>query len=106
MNDIQQVCSKEVVSYTGVVILTLEAINMASPRCHFPDERPFGAEVVSHHPHGVHSNVPEILGCCDHMYSLLQYLPGFILGQPVISLGKEDLDMHCALLALRCFYLC
>ena len=73
---------------------------MVRPRFHRPDEQTFGSEVVSFHLHKVPHSVPEILGCGDHVYSLVRELLVFVLGYPILEHGKYNLNLHYALLRI------
>ena len=100
VDSIHEVGSKETVPGEGLVIFLLEAVNMSRSRCHCPSESLFGSKVFSFHPHKVSCDVMELLGRGYHIDPLLQEIPSFVLGQPVLDHDEEDFQLHCALLRI------
>ena len=58
-------------------------------------------EVIPCQPHKLSGAVAELLGCGDHVDALIQELARFVLGDPVLYHGKQDLDLHHYLLRVR-----
>ena len=82
-------------------ILPLEAVNMARPCFHCLAERTIWPEVLSREADKVSHDLEELLGCVDNMDPLVQEIPGFLPGEPVLNHGEENLYPHCALFRVR-----
>ena len=89
---------KETVSCKGLVILTLEAINVTRPCRDRSVEGTFRSKVIPGQPHEVLGAVSEILGRGYHVDVLIQELARFFLGELVLAHGEQDLDSHRSLL--------
>ena len=100
VDSIHEVSSKETVPGKGLVIFLLEAVNMYRPLFHSPSERLVGSKVFSFHPYELSCDVMELLGRGYHIEPLLQEIPGFVLGQPVLDYVKEGFHPDCAFLSI------
>ena len=98
MYPVHNVRPKEAVSCEGLVILTLEAINVMRPCCYCSGEGTFRSEVIPGHTHEVLGAVVDFMGLGDHVDVLIQEISRFVLGYSVLAHGEQDLDSHCSLL--------
>ena len=97
-DSVHYVCTKDMVSCEGFVILTLEAINMMRLCCHCYGEGPLCTKLVHSNLHKVSCAVVDLLGCGNHMDTLIQELARFFLGESVLAPGEQDLEPYCYLL--------
>jgi len=74
-------------SYEGLVLLTLEAINMTRPCCHHSQEGAFRSKVIPGQPHIFSVAVAEILSHGYHVEALIQELARFVFGESVLAHG-------------------
>ena len=95
---IHDVLPKETVSCKGLFVLILKAINVTSPCNHLYQEGNFRSEVISGYLHKVSGDVTKLLGRGDYVDVLIQELTRFVLGEPVLAHGDQDLDSNCSLL--------
>ena len=74
-------CSKDTVSCKGLVVLTLEAINLTRLCCHRSGEGTFRSKVIPVQPHKVSGDVVDLLGHGNQIDVLIQELARFVLGE-------------------------
>ena len=79
---------KEMVSCEGLVLLTLEAINMTRPCRHHSQQGAFRSEVIPGQPHIFSGAVAGILSHGYHVDALIQELARFVFGKLVLAHGN------------------
>ena len=95
---IHDVCPKEMMSCEGLFVLTLEASNVTRPFQHHYREGTFRYELIPGQLHKFSGAVAELLGCGDHVDTLIRELARFVFGDPVLAHGEQYLDSHLSLL--------
>ena len=78
----------------GLVVLTLEAINVVSQCRHCSGEGTFYSKVIHVQPHKFSVAVAELLGCGNQVGALIQELACFVIGESVLAHGEQYLDPH------------
>ena len=89
MDSIHYICSKERIPCEGLVILTLEAVNVTRPQRHQETDRMPLSQVVPRDLHKIACQVSQLLGGREYVEPLVQELSCLFLRQAILSHGKE-----------------